>query len=76
MDLQTHHDATRKPATVDPSELLTAAETTDLLRLKPQTLAVWRVERRGPRWLKIGRRVYYRSADINAWLATQLCEVA
>lgn len=47
-----------------------------MLRVKPQTLALWRVERRGPRWLKVGRRVLYRQVDINAWLASQLCELA
>ena len=62
--------------TVDPDELVDAAETARILRLREQTLAVWRLEKRGPRYLKIGRRVYYRRADISTWLASQFCEVA
>ncbi|MCY4186879.1 MAG: hypothetical protein OXD30_00155 [Bryobacterales bacterium] len=32
------------------------------------TLARWRSLGTGPRYLKIGNRVAYRGADLNAWL--------
>ena len=32
------------------------------------TLANWRVQRRGPAFIKIGARVAYRGSDLNAWL--------
>jgi predicted DNA-binding transcriptional regulator AlpA len=35
------------------------------------TLARWRVERRGPPVTKIGRRVFYRRASIQDWVAAQ-----
>lgn len=33
-----------------------------------QTLAKWRHEHRGPRYLKAGKRILYRGSDLNAWL--------
>ena len=35
---------------------------------KPQTLAKWRHEGRGPRYVKMERRVVYRGRDLNEWL--------
>ena len=35
------------------------------------TLAQWRHESRGPAYIKIGARVFYRGADLNAWLASR-----
>ena len=32
------------------------------------TMAHWRSEGRGPAFIKIGSRVAYRGADLNAWL--------
>ena len=57
---------------VDPNELVDAVAAAKLLRQKPQTLAAWRCEGRGCAYLKIGRAVYYRRADIAAWLGEQI----
>ena len=35
---------------------------------KASTLANWRYERRGPAYMKVGKRVYYRGADLNDFL--------
>lgn len=40
-----------------------------LLCLTTGTLAKWRITGRGPRYVKMGSRVRYASADIDAWLA-------
>lgn len=69
----------RKPAVVisiDPDELIPHDKAAEMLRIRPQSLAVWRSEKRGPRWVKCGRRVFYRRADICAWLAAQLSGAA
>ena len=39
-----------------------------------QTLAHWRMQRRGPPFHKIGRRVCYAGRDLNQWLADQRVE--
>lgn len=38
------------------------------LRIQPTTLAKMRAEGRGPAFVKVGRRVLYRVADLNSWL--------
>jgi predicted DNA-binding transcriptional regulator AlpA len=43
-----------------------------LLGVKPQTLAVWRSAGRGPKYLKIGRRCFYRRTDVDDWMNAQL----
>jgi predicted DNA-binding transcriptional regulator AlpA len=41
------------------------------LGLKPSTLASWRHQGRGPKYLKIGRSCFYRDSDLEAWLDAQ-----
>ena len=38
------------------------------------TLAIWRHQGRGPRYLKFGNRVLYSGADLNAWLDEHIVE--
>ena len=50
------------------SDLLTPAEAAAFLRVKVQTLAVWRATARyGLPFFKIGRSVFYLRADLIAW---------
>jgi hypothetical protein len=59
---------------VEPEELIGCEKAAKMLGLAPQTLANWRSERCGPRYLKVGRLVYYRRVDICAWLSGQIRE--
>ena len=59
-------------AEINPEELITNDQAAKLLGIEPATLVTWRSEKRGPDYLKVGRLVYYRRSDINAWLATCL----
>lgn len=34
-----------------------------------EKLAQWRHKRKGPPYYKLGRKIIYRGADLNAWLA-------
>lgn len=36
-----------------------------------EKLAQWRYRNFGPAWIKIGRKIAYRGADINVWLEAQ-----
>lgn len=50
-------------------DLLGTTETARLLGVHPATLATWRVEGRGPRFVKVGeRRVRYRREEIERWI--------
>jgi len=51
------------------SPLLTETEAAALLRLAPATLRGWRCAGRGPGFVKIGGRVCYRRADLEAFIA-------
>lgn len=42
--------------------------------MSPGTLENWRVAGRGPKYVKIGRRVMYREADIHAFEDKRLYE--
>jgi len=49
---------------------MTAPEAASFLRLSPSTLAKLRLYGTGPLYLKVGRRVLYRLADLVSWLDT------
>lgn len=53
------------------SRLLTLEEAADRLRTPASTLRFWRNRRTGPVSIKVGRRVMYREADIEAWIEAQ-----
>jgi hypothetical protein len=59
---------------IDPNELVPSDETAKLLNVKPQTMVTWRHEGKGPRYLKIGRSVFYRRSDIRAYLGALLTD--
>lgn len=59
------------PNEVDPSELINADAAAVMLRIRPQTLAVWRSMDKGPPWYRIGGKVYYHPREIKTWLAGQ-----
>jgi predicted DNA-binding transcriptional regulator AlpA len=52
--------------------LLTATKAAGLLGVKPQTLARWRMDGRGPRFIRLGStpksRTAYTPAEIERWL--------
>ena len=56
------------PSTSTPTELLNERDAADLLGLRPPTLRAWRFQRRGPAFVRLGRTVRYRRADLLAFL--------
>lgn len=54
---------------------LTPAEVADMLHLKEKTLEKWRMEERGPRFIRMGKggraRVVYDVTDVTAWMNSQ-----
>ena len=56
------------------TQVLSDIEAAKILGLSPSTLRKWRTGRpcRGPAFLRMGRRVGYRVADIEAWAADQV----
>jgi excisionase family DNA binding protein len=56
------------PSSAPAISLLTPQEAAELLRTPVKTLERWRHVGGGPCFLKLGRRVCYRLADLEAWL--------
>jgi excisionase family DNA binding protein len=53
---------------------MTTAEAAAHLRLSTRTLDLWREKRRGPRFYRLGGKVRYSVADLNAWVKAQVVE--
>jgi len=54
-----------------PPAALDEAAAARYVGLSRWTLQKWRAQRRGPAHAKLGARVRYRVADLDAWLAAQ-----
>ena len=52
------------------SELLNEAGAAEFLSIPATTLTRWRFERRGPAFIKVGKAVRYRRADLERFLET------
>jgi hypothetical protein len=68
--LQSADDDTGKEV----NDVLSDAEAHAFLRLRPGTLARWRMEGRGPAWSRLGRRVAYLRSDLLAFIAANRVE--
>jgi hypothetical protein len=58
------------------AELLPDVQAAEILHLTPGTLATWRSQRRGPAFVKLGRRVFYRREDLRTFIDEQRREPA
>ena len=57
----------------DNPKLLTAKEVAEQTGLSVETLAQWRSQKRGPRYVKISRNfVRYRQCDLDGWLTERI----
>jgi excisionase family DNA binding protein len=69
--------ADSSPAELSPADLLAEDDAAEVLGVSPGTLQVWRSTKRyGLPYLKIGRLVRYRRADLLAWLESRLVGAA
>lgn len=50
------------------SDLLATAAAAPYIKHAESTMNRWRVEGSGPPFIKLGRKVFYRKADLDAWL--------
>ena len=56
--------------------LLKTPEAAEYLNRHPAVLADWRHAGRGPRYIKTGRSVRYRLADLETWIADHVVDPA
>lgn len=50
------------------TRFLTSAEVAETCRTSPETVRYWRHIGKGPKSIKVGRRVLYAVDDFEAWL--------
>jgi hypothetical protein len=65
------HSPQRSVAEAAPKRLLDPQETARYLRIAKQTLARWRCYGLGPRFVRLGGRIFYDAADLNAFIAAR-----
>jgi len=51
---------------------LNTRQAAEFLGMQPQTLDAWRCRGCGPRFVKLGRAVRYRRADLDAWVESRV----
>ncbi len=55
-----------------PPSNLSSKQAATLIGVRPQTLRVWRVKGKGPRYVRLGinpkSRVVYRVQEVNSWM--------
>ena len=59
---------TSRTLRVDHLGLLSEEELAGVIDVKPHTLAVWRAEGKGPDFTRLGKSVFYRQVDVQAWI--------
>lgn len=57
-------------------KLLSTDEAAQVIRLSPYWLHKARIEGRGPRYVRLGRKVFYRRADLEAYVANCTVETS
>lgn len=62
------HDLQPLKLHILPDGRLTANYAAAYLGLAPKTLAMWRCDGIGPRFTKIGGKVFYFQTDLDAWI--------
>ncbi len=56
------------------TKLLRVADVATMTGIPEATLRFWRHQGTGPRSAKLGRRVVYREADVQAWIDEQFAD--
>jgi predicted DNA-binding transcriptional regulator AlpA len=56
--------------------LITEEELAEMLDNKAETIRAWRSEKFGPKWVKLGKNVFYRAQDVTEWINANVVGVA
>ncbi|WP_363800067.1 helix-turn-helix domain-containing protein [Lysobacter firmicutimachus] len=63
-----------EPDAVEPLDRMKVEQAAKYLGLAEQTLSNMRIQGRGPRYLKLGSRVFYTRADLDQYLRASIVE--
>jgi len=62
------HAATPNPPSPPKPEMLNEHQVADYLNMSVASVRRWRLFRKGPKFVKIGRAVRYKHSDVEVWL--------
>jgi predicted DNA-binding transcriptional regulator AlpA len=48
--------------------IMSTEEVARSLEVTEHTLAMWRADRKGPDYVRLGRSIFYRTADVQDWI--------
>lgn len=57
-------------------KLVNTIQAAEILGLKPNTLEIWRCHKRGPKYVKLGRRILYDPAELESFTASCTVETS
>lgn len=60
------------PRNLNLEQFLTRQEVAEWLQISEQTLRCWATSGKGPKFVKVGGRVRYKTTDVREWVAS--CE--
>ena len=52
--------------------ILTTKEAAEFLGLKEKTLRIWRMDKKGPNYIRINRSIRYRRDDLDEFVANRM----
>lgn len=56
--------------------ILTTEEVAGSLEVTEHTLAMWRSEGKGPKFVRLGRGIFYRRSDVQEWIDASVVPLA
>ena len=66
--MATTADPTVEPTSPGPGPLWDDSDLARMLKITPAGVRMMRSRKKGPPWIRVGRRVLYRPADVERWL--------
>jgi|MTBAKSStandDraft_1061840.scaffolds.fasta_scaffold51058_4 hypothetical protein len=54
------------------SERLNTAQAAEFLNVKPFTVSQWRWQKKGPKYVKVGNKVFYFREHLEEWLLSNV----
>ena len=53
-------------------KLLTSNQVAEMVGVIPNTVAIWRCEKKGPAYIKQGMMIRYRLSDVEKWIEARM----
>jgi len=58
------------PSLAKPTEMMSERQVAEYMNMSLSSLRKWRLFRKGPKFVKLGRAIRYRRTDVETWLSS------